>query len=186
MSAETKRSLGLIVREFEALCDEVEQHDLEARDVTELFQGLKGELKDKIDAWIDYLDSLEMYRKHVEEKLEAFKKKRNTLVNLQEKLKNYLLHCMDMTKMPELRGANGTIKVYRNSQPKIDFKMPLEKKSYGHILPYLHADLVKEYPEFLQEISLIVVDAESIKKALLDGRNLDFASLTFGKHVRIR
>jgi len=121
------KSLGQIIQEFEAVCDELEESEIEPLVMTDLFRELRGEISDKVDAWIAYMDSLETYKKHVEERVEKLTKRKKTIAGLQEQRKAYLLHCIELTKLPELKGTEGAIKVYRNSQPRLDFKMPLEK-----------------------------------------------------------
>jgi hypothetical protein len=184
--AQSKRSLGQIIHELETLCERIEAENLEPALITDFFQELQGELADKVDSWIAYLDSVNTYQEHVKKKVDSLQKRKKTLDNLQEQLKGYLVWCMEQTKMPQLRGSEGSIKVYRNSQPRLNVKLPVEKLSFGAALRGMqHAELLKDFPEFLEETKILVLDTDALKKALLAGRNIDFADLTFGQHVRI-
>lgn len=185
----TSKHLGEIISELEKLCEAIDSTDpgsTEFEDITAVIHELKGVLTDKVDSWIGYLEGAETALIHAKKKEEEWKKRRQSLENIQTRLKNYLVFHFNANALTEIKGKEGKLKLCRNTSPKLSLSLPTQKMRYDFTLPKMAwAEAAKNYPEFLEEMRFYRVDAEAIKKALLSGRNLDFANIEFGHHVRI-
>ncbi len=176
-----KRKLSEIIAEIEIYLDECEENPAPPN---EYFKDLKGELAGKVDNWVDYLEGLEVLLSHMQEKKDFYAKKVSALKKLQENKEGYLIHCLQMTNMPELKSADNRIYLQRNPNPKLNFTIPVRPSSYAHILDGHRVDLPTEYPEFFQSVMFWAVDHEAVKSSLKAGRKLNFAELKYGQHLK--
>lgn len=183
-----KKTLGQIIGRLEAICEMLDEDDhfLEQSEITELMQEVKGELTEKTDHWIGYLQASKAALQHAEEQEKRWQKKRKSLERIEQKMKDYLIWSMRQTALPELKGADGRIKLYKNSQGRLNFTLPVERLSLNHTLsPLIYHEISTQFPQFFQEVKILNVDADAIKKSIMDGKTLEFANIEFGQHVRI-
>lgn len=179
-----RKPLSEILAELEMYLEAVEV-GVEAPSPTDYFTGLKGELSEKVDGWIDYLEGLDVLLSHTEEKKDYFAKRATALKNLKERKKAYLAELLTRSGLPEVRGSDQRIVLRKNSVPSLIFNVPIVGVKYSYTIPNYHVELADQHPEFISLTSQYVVDGEGLKKSLIAGRKVPFASLEWGNHVRI-
>lgn len=179
-----RKPLSEIIAEFEMYFEAVEA-GVEASSPTDYFTDLKGELSEKVDGWIDYLEGLDVLLSHLEGKRDYFAKKMKVLLNLREKKKEYLAILLSKSGLPEIKGSDQRIVLRKNSIPALNFNVPISGVKYTYVIPNYHVELADQFPEFFSLTSQYVLDAESLKKSMVAGRKINFASLEYGNHVRI-
>ncbi len=179
-----KKPLSEILSELEMYLEAVEV-GVEAANPTDYFHNLKGELSDKVDDWIDYLEGLDVLLSYSEEKRDFYAKRVKTLTSLKEKKKDYLAMLLTKANLPEIKGTDQRIALRRNSIPSLHFSVPVYGTKYNYTLETSRPELPGEYPEFFSLTSFYAMDADAVKRSLIAGRKLSFAKIEFGQHVRI-
>lgn len=179
-----RKPLSEILAELEMYLEAVEV-GVEAASPTDYFTDLKGELSEKVDGWIDYLEGLDVLLSHMEEKKDYFAKRAKALSNLKEKKKEYLAMLLSKSALPEIRGSERRISLRKNAVPSLHFSVPITGVKYSYVIPSYHVELADQFPEFFSLTSQYVLDAESLKKSIIAGRKVNFANVEYGNHVRI-
>ena len=156
-----------IVNEFEELYELATDPlvDSEAWETT--LEALTGELEVKSAGYVNVIKQLEMEAKQAKEISKQFADKQKTRENHIKQMKEALLYAMQNTGMEKLEAGDFTIKIQNNGgvQPlAIDGAVP---DSYNKLV--------------------IEPDSELIRRALEEGKELDFAHLEpRGKHIVIK
>ncbi len=179
-----KKPLSEILSELEMYLEAVEV-GIEAANPTDYFTGLKGELSEKVDGWIDYLEGLDVLLSHTEQKRDYYSKRAKALQTLRERKKEYLAMLLKMANLPEIRGTDHRIALRRNSIPSLHFNVKITGFKHNYVMETYRCELPDQYPEFFSLTSFYAMDADAVKKSLIAGRKLNFAELEYGNHVRI-
>lgn len=187
-----KQTLGKIISVFEQMMDEMDSIDdpkdpryLELAEKIEELKG--GDLRDKVDSWIHHLEGLECLIDFVSDKLFMYKEKLARLTNAKQRLRGYLEYHMQTFGITSLEGAEGKILLAKN--PVQSLKLNFDPLKYRPSCVLTSKDGLKiseDYPEFVTEEKVYVLDTQAVKKALESGRDLYFAKLEQGHHVRIK
>lgn len=183
-----KKSLGQIIQDIEnvAYLRSVNEPALTREEAMGLLEDLKGELKDKVDSWINYSQAVDVALAHAEDQEKRWKEKKRSLEKIRAHMASYLMFQMQNGNYAELQGQDGRLKICKNSQPKLNITLPTQEIRFSHSLPVMaFQEISTLYPEFFQEIKLLNIDTISLKSAIKDGRKLEFANLEYGQHVRL-
>ncbi len=179
-----KKPLSEILSELEMYLEAVEV-GIEAANPTDYFTGLKGELSEKVDGWIDYLEGLDVLLAHMEKEKDYFAKRAKALVSLRDKKEAHLEFLLKNANLPEIKGTNKRIALRRNPNPSLHFNVKINGFKHNYVMETFRCELPDQYPEFFSLTSFYAMDADAVKRALKAGRKLNFAELEYGSHVRI-
>ena len=137
--------------------------------IRDTLEGVAGEIEVKSEGYVAIINRLDM-------EIDACKKQRDMWVhnlkvreNAMNRLKTRLSEAMVQLGKDEIKAGANTIKLTNN----------------GGQLPIMYtADVPKEY---IKTTIVEEKDTEKIRKALNEGKNLDFAKFgERGKHIRIK
>lgn len=179
-----KRPLSEIIANLEMYLEACEV-GIEPPEPSRFFDDLKGELSEKVDGWIDYLEGSEVLLSHLEEKKDLFAKRAKVIRNLIDKKKAYLAHILETTNINEIKGRDHRLVLRKNSIPALHFNVPVNSSKYNHTMESFRCELPTIYPEFFSLTTFYAMDADAVKRALIAGRKIDFASIEYGQHIRI-
>ena len=156
-----------IVNEFEELYELATDPEVDSEVWETTLEALTGELEVKSAGYVNVIKQLEMEAKQAKEISKQFADKQKTRENHIKQMKEALLYAMQNTGMDKVEAGNFTIKIQNNGgvQPLvIDGAVP---DSYNKLI--------------------IEPDNDLIRRALEEGKELDFAHLEQrGKHIVIK
>jgi len=156
-----------IVNEFEELYELATDPEVDSEVWETTLEALTGELEVKSAGYVNVIKQLEMEAKQAKEISRQFADKQKTRENHIKQMKEALLYAMQNTGMDKVEAGDFTIKIQNNggSQPLvIDGAVP---DTYNKLI--------------------IEPDNERIRRALEEGKELDFAHLEpRGKHIVIK
>ncbi len=144
----------------------------------------KLELSDKVDRWGQFLRRLDLEYKEAEEMTRAFRVKRESLKTKLEKSKEWLKSMMEAAPTVPYKGKTATLKLQNNGGKKaLDLLFTLGEKTVTNIVDHFSIDLIPD--EYLKPVSFYTLDTEKLRADLDAGKELAFAKLVQGKHVRV-
>lgn len=130
-------------------------------------EGLQGELEVKAKGCVYVMKQLEMEEAECDKVIEAFTRKKQAKKNARERIINAIHDTMSTADLKEIAAGEYKIKIVKNGG-----KNPL----------VINGEVPDSYMRLKYE-----VDKELIRKALEDGKALDFAYLgERGEHLSIR
>lgn len=182
------RPLGVHIDSIEVLLSYLEDNEISLDlPIPNLFADL-GDPKSNTEGWIAKWEALENLAAHYEAKEKIFALKKKRVQAIITKLKDFLTAYMLQGDLKEIKcGLHEAIKLHKNSNPSLKLRLPTKEVRIGHYLPtFGHEDLVSLYPEFFEEWKGLKADTDAIKNALKAGRQLDFADIEYGLHVRLK
>jgi len=152
--------------EFQALYElAISEDDDQA--FMDTLEALRGELEVKAGGYVHVIKTLEMEMNECENVLDAFARKKKTRANAVKRMKEALIDAMDVAGVDNIPAGEYTLKIAKNGglQPlKID----------------------GDVPDNFTKVK-IEPDNDLIRKALLDGEELEFAHLEpRGRHLNIK
>lgn len=161
-------SLYKMTDEYQRLLDSITDstdNGMVFETLTEDLDALEGDIRKKVENVAKFVRCLDARSKTFKEEQKFFEAKAKANANASERLEEYLKVCMEKIGVDKVEGDTLTVKICNNSQPSllVDGKVP---KKY----------LIQQEPK---------PDNAAIKEDLLAGKNLDFAQLNYGKHIRI-
>lgn len=130
-------------------------------------EGLKGELEVKAAGYAHVIKQLEMEEKECDRAQKAFQEKKEQRTRAIKRMKNAFIEALDVAGMDSIKAGEYTLKIANN----------------GGVQP-LKID--GDVPDNFTKIE-IKPDNELIRKALNEGKELDFAHLEpRGRHLNIK
>lgn len=152
--------------------------------VMEKVNQAEKDLSQKVDDWAYFLRTLEKEYKEAEERTAAYRKKREALKNALTRSKEWLKAIMEAGPTVPYKGAKATLRLQANGGKKaLDLMFTLGEKTVTNIVDHFSIDLIPD--EYLKPVSFYTLDTEKLREDLEAGKELTFAKLTQGKHVRI-
>lgn len=162
----------------------------EAEEITDAqideFFALKEAREEKIDGWIGYRDRAKHFVAELKDRRDRFQKAYSAAKNIKkridERIKFYLEH--DNTGIVFKGKELGTLYLQKNPR-SVAHLAPLEDRTvYGTISPdNVYFEVCKDY---LREVRYWVLDKKKLKADLESGKELSWATLEQGKHVRVK
>jgi len=152
--------------EFQALYElAISEDDDQA--FMDTLEALRGELEVKAGGYVHVIKQLEMEADECDKVIDAFKQKKTSRANAVKRMKEALIDAMDVAGVDNIPAGEYTLKIAKNGglQPlKID----------------------SDVPDNFTKVK-IEPDNDLIRKALLDGEELEFAHLEpRGRHLNIK
>lgn len=152
--------------EFQSLY-ELATNEEDQQAFLDTLEGLKGELEVKAGGYVYVIKQLMMEAEECDKVIEAFSAKKSARLNNVKRMKEALLNAMDVAEIESLKAGDYTLKIAKNGglQPlKIDGDVP---DSFSKVI--------------------VQPDNDRIRKALVEGQELDFAHLEpRGRHLNIK
>lgn len=155
-----------IMNEFKELY-QLATEDSDQQAFLDTLESLKGDLEAKSAGYVSVIKQLEMEADECDKVIEEFKNKKSARKNAVKRMREALLQAMDVAGVDTLPAGNYTLKIAPN----------------GGMQPL---DITGEVPDSFMKVKL-EPDTDKIRKALMDGKELEFAHLkNRGRHVNIR
>lgn len=161
---ELSHELALIHADVEEAGGELST-ELEAR-----LDGITMALEHKATSIGQWVLSLKADEAAIDGELARLKKMKQARINLQDRLKAYVMGCMDSANLQKITHPTCPIRIQRNSQPTLILNP--EKTDW----PSAYCDVVPEHLE---------LNKATLKTALADGAQVEGAQLYQGSHLRI-
>ena len=130
-------------------------------------EGLKGELEVKAGGYVHVIKQLTMEAEECDKVIEAFSAKKSARLNNVKRMKEALLNAMDAADLDTLKANEFTLKIANN----------------GGVRPL---KITGDVPDSFSKV-IVQPDNDRIRKALVEGQELDFAHLEpRGRHLNIK
>lgn len=155
-----------LTNEFQELY-EMATEDGDEQAFIDSLESLQYELKDKAAGYAHVIHQIQMEVDECDRVIESFKSKKETRTNNIKRMKEALMRAMDIAEIKEL--------------PAGEYKMKIAKN--GGLQPLkIDGDIPDNYTKVI-----VQPDNDLIRKALSEGKNLDFAHLEErGRHLSIK
>lgn len=155
-----------ITTEFQRFYDMMTDEDMDDQAFLDTLEGMVDELEVKASGYANVIKQIEMEAKQAKALELEFKHKKEVRENRVKAMKNAICEAMQIAKVDELNAGKFKIKV----------------KGNGGVEPLRITGTV---PDNYKRI-VVENDTELIRKALEEGKDLDFAHLEpRGKHIEI-
>lgn len=156
-----------ITTEFQRFYDMMTDEDMDDQAFLDTLEGMVDELEVKASGYANVIKQIEMEAKQAKALELEFKHKKEVRENRVKAMKNAICEAMQIAKVDELNAGKFKIKV----------------KGNGGVEPLKITGTV---PDNYKRI-VVENDTELIRKALEEGKELDFAHLEpRGKHIEIK
>lgn len=156
-----------ITTEFQRFYDMMTDEDMDDQAFLDTLEGMVDELEVKASGYANVIKQIEMEAKQAKALELEFKHKKEVRENRVKAMKNAICEAMQIAKVDELNAGKFKIKV----------------KGNGGVEPLRITGTV---PDNYKRI-VVENDTELIRKALEEGKDLDFAHLEpRGKHIEIK
>ncbi len=156
-----------ITTEFQRFYDMMTDEDMDDQAFLDTLEGMVDELEVKASGYANVIKQIEMEAKQAKALELEFKHKKEVRENRVKAMKNAILDAMQIAKVDELDAGKFKIKI----------------KGNGGVEPL---KITGEVPDNFKRI-VVENDNELIRKALNEGKELDFAHLEpRGKHIEIK
>lgn len=179
------RSLAVIENNLQEMMQTIDELEEITDDKIDEFLSLKEERALKIDNWISYIDNTKQIVATLKERRDRFQKAYKAAQSLQQRLKERIKYHIkeDKTGMKFSGKELGTLYLHKNPK-SVAHLVPLTEKTLYNVIsdPY-YLDVCKEYTI---EISMVCLDLKRVKEDLLAGRELSWATIEQGSHVRVK
>jgi len=159
-------SLYELTGEFQALY-ELAISDDDEQAFLDTLEGLKGELEAKSAGYVHVINQLTMEANECKKVIDAFTEKQQARLNNVKRMKEALIKAMDAAGTDTIKAGEYTLQIANN----------------GGVQPLkIEGDVPDSYTKVI-----VQPDNELIRKALKDGKELDFAHLEpRGRHLNIK
>lgn len=156
-----------ITTEFQRFYDLMTDEDIDDQAFIDTLEGMVDELEVKASGYANVIKQIEMEAKQAKALELEFKHKKEVRENRVKAMKNAICEAMQIAKVDELNAGKFKIKI----------------KGNGGVEPL---KITGDVPENYKRI-IVENDTELIRKALNEGKELDFAHLEpRGKHIEIK
>lgn len=156
-----------ITTEFQRFYDMMTDEDIDDQAFIDTLEGMVDELEVKASGYANVIKQIEMEAKQAKALELEFKHKKEVRENRVKAMKNAICEAMQIAKVDELNAGKFKIKI----------------KGNGGVEPL---KITGDVPENYKRI-IVENDTELIRKALNEGKELDFAHLEpRGKHIEIK
>lgn len=156
-----------ITTEFQRFYDMMTDEDIDDQAFIDTLEGMVDELEVKASGYANVIKQIEMEAKQAKALELEFKHKKEVRENRVKAMKNAICEAMQIAKVDELNAGKFKIKI----------------KGNGGVEPL---KITGDVPENYKRI-VVENDTELIRKALNEGKELDFAHLEpRGKHIEIK
>lgn len=156
-----------ITTEFQRFYDMMTDEDIDDQAFIDTLEGMVDELEVKASGYANVIKQIEMEAKQAKALELEFKRKKEVRENRVKAMKNAICEAMQIAKVDELNAGKFKIKI----------------KGNGGVEPL---KITGDVPENYKRI-VVENDTELIRKALNEGKELDFAHLEpRGKHIEIK
>lgn len=156
-----------ITTEFQRFYDLMTDEDIDDQAFIDTLEGMIDELEVKASGYANVIKQIEMEAKQAKALELEFKHKKEVRENRVKAMKNAICEAMQIAKVDELNAGKFKIKI----------------KGNGGVEPL---KITGDVPENYKRI-IVENDTELIRKALNEGKELDFAHLEpRGKHIEIK
>lgn len=156
-----------ITTEFQRFYEMMTDEDIDDQAFIDTLEGMVDELEVKASGYANVIKQIEMEAKQAKALELEFKHKKEVRENRVKAMKNAICEAMQIAKVDELNAGKFKIKI----------------KGNGGVEPL---KITGDVPENYKRI-IVENDTELIRKALNEGKELDFAHLEpRGKHIEIK
>lgn len=184
VSTKKKTSLAVLSHAFVDLCNEIDDQEEVSDALVEKFMNVELAHTEKCDAWIYNLDQVKSRIAFLKERKKRIEQGYKFAQNLEIRMKEYVKYQIENNDIP-FKGTEGVIKL-QASPKKVDHNITVENKTVYNAVDISIADLIPDCQEYLKSHTYYSIDLAKIKADLKSGKELSFASLSKGTHVRIR
>ena len=185
MTEEKKATLKNLAETFEALCDQIDTTETDLKeDIMIEFSHIQGQLANKIDRCVDFLDFCDSQEEMLKTKRERIDSQLKRAKSVKQKFRKYLIFMAEKSEVP-LKGNDSEIKL-RKCPEAVSFNLLLKSKNFSKILTKEEYLELPEMHDYLKKELVFVVDTDKIKTSLKAGNQLNFAKLTRKNSITIK
>jgi len=184
------KSLAEYAFEIERVCHEAAFSEEGLTDEMVLaLSELEGNVAEKTDNWIGYLDSLKGRIADLEEKTNRFSMALRVAKNLEKRLKNHLVNILENTPNVSYKGELGSLKIQKNSSAKLTSDLTEVSVRFEYInrndavFSFLNWAEIEPY---LERKEYWILKKNAVKNDLKIGKEIEWAKLEQGNHLRIK
>lgn len=182
-----RKTLAQYATDFEMVCARLDTADQITPELIAEFDDKRLALADKVDRYIWRLDAGKMLLEQLDERAARAEQAARLMRGMLAKMKDYVKFTIESVPGRTMIKGNeqGTLSLQANGgTPKLEIDLP------HHDLQWSKAVLPGELPEdaqdYLMHVSGSVLDTTKIRNDLSAGKELPWARLVRGSHVRIR
>lgn len=181
-----KPSLAGYAARLEQIFDEIDNLDGEiTEEVMARFDDASLAVAGKVSGWIYYLDALKAFGLALKERKERATKQLKASENLQARLREYLKGIIIANPGVPFESSEGKLCLQDNPE-SVSYSFTTENKTFYSTVPAATLAMFPQLRSYLTGVTILVIDGPKVKADLKVGKQLDFATLVRGQHLRIR
>ncbi len=115
-----------------------------------------------------------------------YRDKMETAIKLRDRIKENTLSIVEANKDIVFKGNLGKLASQNNSSAKLICDIPLASKTLSNLLEPNNLDFLDIPAEYIKAVTVMQLDVEKLKHDLSFGKEVPFARLEKGTHLRIR
>lgn len=169
-----------LTAEWERLLDFLEANP--EADITDTLDAIDGDVKDKLRAIHHVLEDIDLDVMKLDAAIKRRQDRKRVLQNRQERLREYVLRCMDRLGIAKVEDAFGSLRV-QNNPPSVDI-LDANRIPSNFIRANLSLPL-NDVPEELLHHAKREPDKAAILKAFKDGWDVPGAQVVQKRSLRV-
>lgn len=156
-----------------------------SEDLIEEFKGQMQGLGDKVDNWINFLDTIDAQIDIQKQRIERAQKAKKSYESLKGRLKEYLVWCIQQNPDIPLKGQIGEFKVRKNPA-KLATDFIMKSKSFSNTITDNELNELPELKPYIFRELVNCVDTKKLKDDLKKGEDIRLARLVDGYGLVIK
>ncbi len=196
MTSIAKISLPKVVEGINRTLEAWEDGTYDDKALDEIMGDLLVDLGSSVDrriAFLDYLGNRSSGAKpgsgvigKAEDLYRAYREKMEIAQKLRERVEEHTLHIINDHKTIIFQGALGKLASQANSVASLICDIPLKSKTLSNLLDPTDPGLLDIPAEYVKAVTVMQLDVDKIRSDIAAGKELSFARLDKGTHLRIR
>lgn len=158
-----------IADDYVRLLEMAEDPDVDPQVIADTLEGIEGEFEDKVEACACVMDQLGKDIDAIDDEMRRLQARKNAMKNNRANIGERVMAAMRLTGKLKIRTATRTVSVMRNSVPSITVNVD-----------------VWAVPEEYRRYKDPEIDLRKIGKDIKDGKDIPFAHVEYGFHLRYK
>ena len=159
-----------ITDDYQRLLSIAEEPDADPQTVADTLESIEGEFEDKVMSTACVMDQISMDIAALDEVIKRYQAMKKAKQNVLNAIGDRVMMAMRLTGKTRITTPLRTVSLQRNSVPSIKLDVPN----------------VWAVPEEYRRYKEPEIDLQKISKAIKDGKNIDFAHVEYGFHLRYK
>lgn len=192
----TKLSMPKVLEGINRTLEAYEDGIYDDQALDEIMGDLLVDLSSSVDrriAFLDYLGEQSVGSKpgsgiigKAQDLYRIYREKMETATKLRDRVKEQTLSIIDANKQITFQGNLGKLASQNNSSAKLICDIQLTSKTLSNLIDPASETMLDIPAEYVKAVTVMMLDTDKLKQDLALGKEVPFARLEKGTHLRVR